>query len=113
MFYIKQNIKCGIHSGFPKCCVYWYSFIMSPIMRIGEIFSERYWFKYPNIAWFIHKNVYFYNSVISRKISKIRNIYVEVKGHKIYTLNRCACPYCLFFGEKITPIRCDCYKNGK
>lgn len=102
---IKLHIKCGLHSGFPICCVLWFVFVIIPIFG---------WMKSDNIFLQIRNKFIFWVEQ-KRKVGLLINlsyqdhITKEIYKKQIYSFGRIPCPICLFFAKDIKEaIDCAC-----
>jgi hypothetical protein len=86
---LPKSFECGVHSGFPTCCIVFY---LTRKIWMTELENERY------NSLIRQKRYYVYNDVGA--IDKIVPSYIP-------------CPRCLELNHFVTDIKaCDC-KNGE
>lgn len=94
----QNNVKCGIHSGFPLCCIVWHTLIHSHLYKTkkGVLIRDIYNAMTGVIAE--HKNIRYY--------------WIEEGQEKwFYGFGRIPCPIHMCFGKDTTVIRCECGKD--
>jgi hypothetical protein len=103
------HIQCGLHSGFPVCCILFYVLFWLPV-----VFGEMRPFKLNKrfIAW--------WHSVIDRVCERRALCYwseynpVDARrtdtklGEITIGFGRIACPWCALFSKHVGHIKCAC-----
>lgn len=101
---VKDNtinaIKCGLHSGFPWCCIAFYAIFWNPFFKIKDFVHTRLYSK-------LHGR---YTKLMFRK-SRDRGLWrIDDQGEIISVgFGRVACPFCLFFSKKTDSNNCGCF----
>lgn len=90
------RVECGLHSGFPSCCVLFYVTVWNKLYPSNMKLVAAY-----------HK--------LSDYMAKKRNVNSQCylsdldESIPLNFFNRVACPYCLFFGSKEAKcLPCKC-----
>jgi len=80
--HIMYSLKCGLHSGFPWCCILWFVFIWWPFMvsNLPNFLGKRYQ------KWY-------------------RSRY---KAFGVFGPQRIPCPFCALIRREAKVIKCDC-----
>lgn len=100
----EYNLRCGVHSGFPLCCIAWFMIIH---YNLGRTKNDR---------GRLIRDIY--NS-ISKDIAKYRKLkyhFIDEETNKpgfIYGWGRIPCPICVFKSTKTGSIECNCGRNNK
>ena len=95
-----NDIECGLHSGFPPCCVAFWTFGYNKLRFINEILPISSIGSVTFKQWLSH-NI------------KVKYLYFgKNKGNK-YVFGYIPCPICLIRINKKTVKRCRCYELRK
>ena len=98
-----NHLKCGLHSGFPACCISWY-IITTPIIDKLYDFCAVPWdeTKEDNGKFQFDKDIG--RVFLPTWVEKIMDL--RAGGHVGYI----RCPLCLLLNRKVEVLSCDCSK---
>lgn len=98
---IRDNIICGRHSGFPWCCVMFYTFIWEPLFQLDK--EQKYTKYYTELSMWSAKKRNVLAKIKARVVDSDEVVDIE------YPLfNRVVCPFCLVFTRQSSYIECNC-----
>jgi hypothetical protein len=97
---IINNIKCGLHSGFPWCCIAFYVLFWNPFFYIKDFTNTR-----------VYKNLHARYTKLGFHMSLKRGLWRLDKQGNILSagFGRVVCPFCLFFSTKTGSNNCGCF----
>lgn len=108
----RKDIRCGLWSGFPPCCVAYHTLVWDPLLTCTEVLAdsmkdggESY------VVQLIDGPIYLH------KFGKLTNVLLEQRdkfeawGRKVNPrgfehFGRIACPLCVLIGAPIEPRNC-------
>lgn len=96
---ILEHITCGLHSGFPECCIFYYLTCYLPVIELNTTRNEINFDEYNN-----HISVIFDQEIyeLYQRLYKLDNDYY---------VGYIRCPSCILVNKRVEVKSCNCLKN--